>query len=511
MPDTEQPVRVQNAPVDAFPGLKTELQRTWELLKAKILIFILICLIGSVAMALANGAWLALCIFLMPRVPPIVLLLLPVLALPLIILPMIWMMTASLFALKESVHTVMEATRAALPKLLGMLWIWLLFVIMVNGGFLLLFVPGVLLSVWFFFVWHVFMEENCTGVNALVQSREYVRGRFFPVLLRLLAVGILCSIVIVVGGIAIFIPIVGPILTSFVALFAGLFFFIYGYVLYQDLRLRPDTTKVDTLSRNDKIKTLAPGLAAGAILLIFTVGSAYTLAQKIPIMQTIKMIQSPIPGTGIAFKDILFGKPLTGKSGQIVLEKTMEKVMTEAMTKGMKEFEKQMQASGKEMSPQMKKMLEAMKKPKPSAGAVKPSTPPEVPKPPAAAADWTLTARVIAIVDELYLGNLRDPFIIGGGGGARTQAQTATAALESVPFSIHDMELTGIMKDSRGKQALLKNRNTGASYMLVRNKLLDSKGKPVPGVSGVIHGKQEVTLMTEDTDRQPLSLHEKEE
>lgn len=451
MTDTEQPVPVQNASGDAFPGLKTELQRALDLLKAKILTFVLIGLIGLVTMALANGAWFLLCLFLTPRVPPILLLLLPVLALPLIILPQVWMLTASLFALKESVHTVMEAIKPALSKLLGMLWLWLLMVVMVNGGFLLLIVPGVMLSVWFFFAWYVFTEENCHGVNALVQSREYVRGRFFLVLLRLLAVGILCAIVTAVGVIAI--PWVGPYLVMLIGLFTGLFFFIYGYILYQDLRIRPGTIRADTLSRNDKLKTLAPGLAGAAALLIVI---ACTLPQKIPAMQDMmKMIQ------------------LTGKGGGKAPGAELSPLVARR-SKGISDKEKE-----KNKGPRTKV----------SAEAAKSSTPPPT-------------------VDELYSGNLRNPFIALGGGSGGIQIRTASS--ESLPFSIHDLELTGIMKDSKGKQALLKNLNTGASYMLVRGRLLDSKRKRVPGVSGVIHRKPEVVLMTEDGEVQPLSLHKKE-
>jgi len=497
MTDTDKPVPAETAPAAALPGFKTELQRTWDILKAKILIFVLIGLIGLAAITLVNGAWLALCGVLMSRVPPIFLLLMPVLALPLLILPMACMMTAALFALKESVHTVTEALRLAVPRLLGMVWIGLLIWVMTNGGFLLLFVPGVVLNVWFFFAWYIFMEEKSTGINVLVQSREYVRGRFFPVLLRVLAVALLCGVAVAVSSIAVIIPVLGLLVIISVGALAGMFFFVYGYVLYQDLRIRPGTIRAHTLSRNEKLKKLTLGLAGAAALLI---SFAWILPQKITAMRnTMNMIAS-VPGAGMTFKNILLGKPLMGKDGSMVMDEAAQKAMNKAMAEGMKELEKQMAAGGKKMPPELKKLVKSMQKPKaPKAAAavparaIKPSTSPPT-------------------VDELYSGSLRDPFAITGGGMARTQVRTSADG--AAPFSIHDLVLTGIMRDRKGRQALLKNPNTGMRYTLIRGKLLDPKRKPVPGISGVIHGKRRlagVTLMTEDKDVQPLNLHKKEE
>ncbi len=328
MTDTDKPVPAEAAPADAFPGFKAELQRTWELLKAKILILVLIGLIGFAALALINGAWLALCGFLMSRVPPGFLLLMPILVLPLLILPMACMITASLFALKESVHTVTEALRLAVPRLLGLLWIGLLMSVMINGGFLLLIVPGVMLYVWFFFAWFIYMEEKSIGINALVQSREYVRGRFFLVLLRLLGVGILCGIVSAVSFIAALIPVLGILLAFCVCALTGMFFFVYGYVLYQDLRIRPGTIKAHTLSRNEKLKKLALGLAGAAALLIST---AWTVPPKITVIQNMMEVIASMPGGGMAFKSILFKKPSVGNPDRLLSTSFKPPMLVESM------------------------------------------------------------------------------------------------------------------------------------------------------------------------------------
>jgi len=75
-------------------------------------------------------------------------------------------------------------------------------------------------------------------------------------------------------------------------------------------------------------------------------------------------------------------------------------------------------------------------------------------------------------------------------------------------FTVSGLTLTGILEDSSGRQALLRDA-AGGLYMLKAGRLIDSKKKVVPGVSGVIKGKQ-VILMTEDKKVHQLNLREKE-
>ena len=75
-------------------------------------------------------------------------------------------------------------------------------------------------------------------------------------------------------------------------------------------------------------------------------------------------------------------------------------------------------------------------------------------------------------------------------------------------FTVYGLTLTGIMEDSRGRQALLRDA-AGGVYTLKAGRLTDSKKRTVPGVSGVVKGK-EVVLMTEDKKVHHLSLRERE-
>jgi len=115
-------------------------------------------------------------------------------------------------------------------------------------------------------------------------------------------------------------------------------------------------------------------------------------------------------------------------------------------------------------------------------------------------------------VEQVYRpANMRDPLKVSTifGNEHAPKAATVVADVSKSTFSIYNLSLTGIMEDSRSKEALLADKTTGRTYILKGGKLLDPKKKQMPGVSGVIKGKQ-VILMTEDKKVHQLNLREKE-
>ena len=119
-----------------------------------------------------------------------------------------------------------------------------------------------------------------------------------------------------------------------------------------------------------------------------------------------------------------------------------------------------------------------------------------------------------ATVEQTYRPvNARDPLVpatVYGDqkGTGKPKEKKSSAAVEKGTFTVYGLTLTGIMEDSRGREALLRDA-AGAVYALKAGRLTDAKKKPVPGVSGVIKGKQ-VILMTEDKKVHHLNLRENE-
>ncbi len=118
-----------------------------------------------------------------------------------------------------------------------------------------------------------------------------------------------------------------------------------------------------------------------------------------------------------------------------------------------------------------------------------------------------------ATVEQAYAPvNQRDPFLpatVFGDQKGRGKPDASSQQVVKGTFTIYNLALTGIMEDAYARQALLRDQTTGLLYTLKSGRLLDSKKKRVPGVSGVVKGKQ-VVLMTEDKKVYQLNLREKE-
>lgn len=131
-----------------------------------------------------------------------------------------------------------------------------------------------------------------------------------------------------------------------------------------------------------------------------------------------------------------------------------------------------------------------------------------------AAAQVAVSTPALTVEQAYRPANLRDPLVpatIYGdqkGGEGRVKAPSAAAEVEKGTFSVYALTLTGIMEDSRGREALLRD-SAGGMYTLRAGRLTDFKKRPVPGVSGVVKGKQ-VILMTEDKKVHHLNLRENE-
>lgn len=118
------------------------------------------------------------------------------------------------------------ALRGVRSHLFGVLWVALLFNYMVLGGFALFLLPGLLFLTWFAFAFFVCVVEHEGGFNALLISLQYVRGRFFNTLGKLLAVYLAAMLLSLV-------PLLG-------ALLAQPFALACLYVIYHDLRRQKD-------------------------------------------------------------------------------------------------------------------------------------------------------------------------------------------------------------------------------------------------------------------------------
>lgn len=148
------------------------------------------------------------------------------------------------------------------------------------------------------------------------------------------------------------------------------------------------------------------------------------------------------------------------------------------------------------------------------AGAAPPPKPAPPAKPgtaaPAAPAGMAAsTAPAQPTVQDIYGGDAyRDPFMKLGAAGAQAVA-APVAEFKVEDFSIHTLELKGIMRDRGGPIAVLVDTSTHASFTLRGGRLYGPKKKTIPGVTGTVRpDRKTVTLMTADKDVQTLRLGE---
>jgi hypothetical protein len=137
----------------------------------------------------------------------------------------LWCYTTLLAVVVGSELGVVEAFRRGRRYLWPMAWVLAIFTGLVAGGMLAGVLPALLFLVWCSFGVYILMEEDRRGMDAVLASREYVRGRWWETFGRLLVIWLLSSLI----GI---IPFAGPLLSIFFYPYAMLF----TAAVYHDLR-----------------------------------------------------------------------------------------------------------------------------------------------------------------------------------------------------------------------------------------------------------------------------------
>ena len=93
---------------------------------------------------------------------------------------------------------VAASYRASMPFFWPLVWVGLLAYFSLIGGLVLLFIPGLMMGMWFIFGQIVVIAEGKRGLEALSTSREYVRGYWWAVFGRYFLYAFLTSIVLAI-------------------------------------------------------------------------------------------------------------------------------------------------------------------------------------------------------------------------------------------------------------------------------------------------------------------------
>lgn len=152
----------------------------------------------------------------------------------------VFMTIAFTLALRDPSHTVAGAYRAATTFFWRYLGMSIVMSVLIVIGFLLLIVPGIILSVWFTFAAFVLVLENQSIRGSLRQSREYVRGRWWGVFGRLIVLTLVALVISVLFGVVISLLAMGPAIDELILMIMNLalvpVMMGYMYLMYQDIK-----------------------------------------------------------------------------------------------------------------------------------------------------------------------------------------------------------------------------------------------------------------------------------
>lgn len=146
----------------------------------------------------------------------------------------VWSQTAMLALVVNENLGIIEAFQAGWTYLWPMAWVLTLLSAILLTGFVLGFLPGFLFLVWFAFCMYVLLEEDRRGMDALLASKEYVRGHWWNTFGKLLLLWL-------ISAVAGFIPFIGQI---FSLLFAP-FFMLFVLAMYRDFKAVKGVAEVD--------------------------------------------------------------------------------------------------------------------------------------------------------------------------------------------------------------------------------------------------------------------------
>ncbi len=130
-------------------------------------------------------------------------------------------------------------------RFLAYAWVLLLNACIVAGGVMLLVVPAIIFGFWSYLSNYVFAYEDRRGLEAFLQSKEYVRGHTWALLGRLILVGLGAGLATGLVRTLFGDQGLGEFLAFVLQFFIGMFLLVYGYQLYLRFeRLRPELKAV---------------------------------------------------------------------------------------------------------------------------------------------------------------------------------------------------------------------------------------------------------------------------
>ena len=179
-----------------------------------------------------------------------------------------------LYSLKENTGTK-DSFKKGLKIFFPYLWIYFLLNVIIAGAFLIFIIPGILFFIWFSLAIFILVFEEKRGFSALFRSKDLIKGNFWKILARFL---VLFLILILVGlplaFLSTYFTVEKPqtanrmieIGNYIFQLFILPFIFVYGFLIYSDLKEIKAEIPYKEPTKSKKIIYALPGILGTLIL-----------------------------------------------------------------------------------------------------------------------------------------------------------------------------------------------------------------------------------------------------
>jgi len=252
---------------------------TWDLYKQRavpillvilltsFLVIVLLCIFG-IMMALGLGGLDALTGHVQKGACSPLFIITALFGLLVVCILIFWSQAAAIAITVDTDSGIMKALKDGWKYLIPLGWISTLYMGIVLTGVVFFLIPGVILALSMSFCFYALIDDDLHGMDALVASRQYIRGhwwntlgKFLPVWLISVAVGL--------------VPYVGQLLSFMVSPFL----LLYMLVVYRDLK--EAAAEVNLHSAPRRLWTFMAAL--GILLpLLGLVGALVTLGPQLP-------------------------------------------------------------------------------------------------------------------------------------------------------------------------------------------------------------------------------------
>ena len=150
-----------------------------------------------------------------------------------------WVLLPVFYSLKENLGAG-ESCKKGLKVFFSYLWVFFLLWAIIQGGILLLIIPGILFSFWFSLAFYVLVFEEKKGFDALLRSKQLISGNFWGVAWRFSAQGLIVIATLLPAALISYFTkanpmIMGEIWGYFFQLFVLPVFLVYEFLIYKNL------------------------------------------------------------------------------------------------------------------------------------------------------------------------------------------------------------------------------------------------------------------------------------